>query len=100
MQSKTVQKTKKTKSRQVRFSYSAPEAVQVSVVGDFNQWDAQRGLMKKKSNGTWEKTLTLPPGSYEYKFMVDGQWRLDPLNSVECPNSFGTRNNVLVIKAG
>jgi len=36
----------------------------------------------------------LPVGTYEYKFLVDGIWRLDPQNNQTCPNCFGTYNNI------
>jgi hypothetical protein len=38
--------------------------------------------------------VILLPGQYEYKFLVDGQWKQDPKNNRICPNKFGTYNNV------
>jgi len=43
----------------------------------------------------WNKVVMLTPGDYEYKFLVDGQWREDPLNDHLCPNRFGTYNSVI-----
>lgn len=91
-------KTSTPKKRKIRFSLIAPDASNVSVAGDFNAWDATCHSLKKKNNGQWEKSLNLPPGAYQYKFVVDGQWRLDPGNDQACDNEFGTRNNVLVVK--
>jgi hypothetical protein len=41
------------------------------------------------------KTLIIPPGRDEYKFLVDGQWKEDPKNNKTCPNCFGMQNSVL-----
>ncbi len=35
-------------------------------------------LMEKDKNGVWTKTIKLEPGSYLYKFVVDGNWVADP----------------------
>ncbi len=83
--------------KRVCFRLVEAEAESVAVAGDFNQWDLNRHALKKKSGGTWEKIVFLDPGSYEYKFFVDGQWRMDPANRSECLNRYGTRNNVLVV---
>jgi type 1 glutamine amidotransferase len=37
----------------------------------------------------------LPPGTFEYKFLVDGQWVADPRNERVCLNSFGTTNSIV-----
>jgi 1,4-alpha-glucan branching enzyme len=87
----------KTSRKQVRFSIIDLEAESVTVVGDFNQWDPKSHLLKRKGDGVWEKTIPLSPGTYEYKFLIDGKWRLDPSNQDECQNAFGTRNNILIV---
>jgi hypothetical protein len=53
--------------------------------------------MKRLDNGRWEKIVTLAPGQYQYKFLVDGKWRRDPANDNLCPNCFGTLNNVISV---
>ena len=85
--------------RRVVFRLTAPEAVAVCVSGDFNKWDEHRHLLKRKPGGFWEKTLMLPPGRYEYKFRVDGNWLLDPANGYSCENSYGSRNSVIEVDA-
>lgn len=54
--------------------------------GDFNEWNVNTHPMKKNKRGVWEKAVMLPPGRYEYKFLVDGQWRNDPKNCDYCLN--------------
>lgn len=86
----------KSRTRRIRFSIAVQDARQVAVSGDFNQWDQNCYCVRRK-NGRWGKTITLPPGVYEYKYLVDGQWRMDPANEQDCINCFGTRNNVIVV---
>lgn len=88
----------KPKRRRVTFSIEAADAQKVILGGDFNNWNAEAHPMMKDKSGTWKKTLVLPPGRFEYKFLVDGRWRNDLKNKETCPNRFGTHNNVLVIE--
>ena len=46
----------------------------------------------------WRKVLNLEPGRYQYRFIVDGIWQSDPLNTkVEpCPGGY---NSVLLVEA-
>ena len=83
-----------TNRRRVSFSFEGPDARKVILVGDFNNWDPQKHAMKHNGDGTWNKTVMLAPGRYEYKFFVDGDWKLDPQNSQTCSNCFGTQNSV------
>lgn len=53
------------------------EAREVSVVGNFNNWDMFNLPMYKTENG-WEMKLDLPKGKYFYKFIVDGYWTTNP----------------------
>ena len=87
----------KAKKQRATFSLEAPDAKEVAVGGDFNNWNPETHSMTKDKSGAWKKALVLPPGRFEYKFLVDGQWRNDPKNKETCPNCFGTYNNVLVI---
>jgi 5'-AMP-activated protein kinase regulatory beta subunit len=86
---------KKTQGKRVTFKLEASEAKETMLVGDFNGWDLKKHTMKKDKKGRWTKIVTLAPGSYEYKFLVDGEWQNDPDNDQIVPNSFGTLNNIL-----
>jgi 1,4-alpha-glucan branching enzyme len=77
------------------FSLEASEAKEVFLTGDFNHWSPEKHPMRKDENGTWKKRVMLSPGSYEYKFLVDGQWREDPRKNLRCPNRFGSYNSVV-----
>ncbi|XP_010558178.1 PREDICTED: uncharacterized protein LOC104826916 isoform X2 [Tarenaya hassleriana] len=55
----------------------------VEVTGSFNGWQhrVEMELQPSKSIGKqkyWSTLLWLYPGKYEIKFIVDGQWRVDP----------------------
>ncbi|MFW6081044.1 MAG: glycogen-binding domain-containing protein [Desulfosalsimonas sp.] len=85
--------------RRVTFRLAEPDAREVGIGGDFNNWETSRHMFKKNSEGVWEKTLMLAPGRYEYKFMVDGSWRTDPANRVSCDNAFGSCNSVIEVES-
>jgi 1,4-alpha-glucan branching enzyme len=86
---------KNVKNRQVQFEYNNNDASSVFLLGDFNDWNQKKHEMKKNDDGIYRKTLKLSPGTYEYKFIVDGQWKRDPLKELAPMNSFGTMNNVI-----
>lgn len=71
----------------------------VAVAGSFNDWQPVKKLVEKNGNGVYRCRLLLFPGEYQYKFLVDGQWRSDALNPDFVPNDFGSLNSVLNVKA-
>ena len=85
------------KRKRVTFSLNLSDAEKVVLMGDFNDWNPKKHPMKKDDKGMWNKYVLLPPGRYEYKFLVDGQWLEKPQNSQICSNCFGTYNNVLFV---
>nr|MCS5618692.1 hypothetical protein [Myxococcota bacterium] len=46
----------------------------------------------------WTKILQLPPGTYHYRYVVDGEWSRDPNNADWVPTSTGQENSVLVVR--
>ena len=81
---------------QVTFVFKpANSARQVAVVGTFNNWDPAKGRMRKSRDGSYRKRVNLQPGTYEYKFLVDGCWFVDPDAEAAVPNPFGDYNSVL-----
>lgn len=58
----------------VEFVADCPLATTVSVAGSFNDWTADKDVLKKdKKSGLWKGKISLLPGSYEYKFVCDGK---------------------------
>ena len=76
------------------FSFSAPGATSVQLVGDFTHWQQQPIQMRRGAGGVWHATVELTPGAHHYRFLVDGQWRDDPDCAVHVPNPYGGRNAV------
>ena len=91
------QMQKKTKRRRTSFSFSAPEAGKVSLVGEFNNWDSSKHPMKCDDNGLWTKTVMLEPGIYEYKFLADENWMTDTENQHSRRNGYGSYNSVITV---
>jgi len=83
--------------KKVSFTLVAPEAKSVLLSGDFNAWNTCSHPLKKDARGKWEIDITLKPGSYQYRFIVDGSWRNDPKCNNVTPNSFGSKNCVLTL---
>jgi hypothetical protein len=72
-------------------------AENVIVTGTFNDWNTS-GYTMKKENGIWSIPLFLNKGKHLYKFIVDGEWMLDPQNPIWENNEVGTGNSVLWIE--
>jgi len=90
-------KTAKPAAKSVTFTLEAPNAGWASVVGAFNDWDIEAGAMKRDKSGVWKKSLKLPAGAYEYKFVVDGEWWADPANPMFAYNEYGTTNSLIEV---
>ena len=85
-----------TPTKEVNFSISAPNAREIYVVGDFNNWKIEEGIrLSRFDDGRWEKKIGLPPGIYKYKFVVDGEWIADAKNEERAQNSFGTFDSII-----
>ena len=78
-----------------RLQCHAPDAKSVYVAGTFNEWRPDATTLQPLSAGLWAIELELPPGDYEYRFVVDGCWSSDPDADVTVPNPFGSYNDVL-----
>lgn len=80
----------------VGLSLHAPSAQEVHVSGSFDPYWQKRYPMKKNAAGRWTAMLDVPPGRYEYQFLIDGQWRHD-LSLPKVADAFGGWNNVLIV---
>lgn len=88
----------KTLTKKIQFEFPAPEALEVYLAGDFNNWDSSANPMKKDKKGIWKTTVSLKPGTYEYRFLKDGNWENDPSCSQCVPNEFGSQNCVRIVE--
>jgi 1,4-alpha-glucan branching enzyme len=77
---------------------TAPEAENVVVVGDFNEWNPEKALeMKKLKNGSFKATIDLEAGKeYEFRYLIDeNTWTNDEGADKYVPSPFGTENSVV-----
>lgn len=86
------------KRRRIVFVLEAPYAKEVILMADFNNWNRNVHPMKQNKSGLWDKIVVVPPGRYEYKFLVDNEWWHDPENQEVCYNKYGTLNSVITIQ--
>ncbi|MBB85236.1 MAG: hypothetical protein CL931_15620, partial [Deltaproteobacteria bacterium] len=84
----------------VRFKDSI--AGDVRIAGDFNGWVPDRGvrslIASEGQERVWTKVLTLEPGTYQYRYVVDGEWREDPSNPQTAPGPTGQPNSILNVR--
>ena len=74
------------------FRYNAPQASTVMVVGDFNAWKPGKDLLHKTGDGWWQLVQKIPPGIYQYVYLVDGKMVTPPESSITVDDGFGNRN--------
>jgi hypothetical protein len=68
----------------------------VVLAGSFNNWNQSEFIFGKESD-EWVCRIDLEPGKHLYKFIVDGNWLLDPGNPNTEDDDYGVKNSVLVI---
>lgn len=90
-------KEKLPKINEIAFSFPAPEAREVYLVGDFNDWKIDSSSRMVCNNGTWNKRMKLKAGKYHYRFVVDGKWTEDSNNPYKEKNPFGEMNSLLTL---
>jgi chromosome partitioning protein len=83
-------------SEGIVFTLDAPEAHRVQLAGDFNAWEPG-GADMECCGGVWRTTVSLAPGRYLYRYVVDGSWQRDPQNPEVEPSPFGDYNSVIVL---
>jgi chromosome partitioning protein len=87
--------------REVVVHYRDPSASEVRIAGDFNGWIPDKGVESLVAGEgparVWTKILHLAPGTYQYRYVVDGEWREDPENPRAISGPVGGRNSVLVV---
>jgi len=82
---------------EVIFSVFAPEAKEVHLVGEFNNWQINGVSRMMQNSGTWSKKLELVSGKYRYRFVVDGQWVEDSSNPNKEVNPYGSVDSLIEI---
>ena len=92
-------KAPKAAKKAVTFTVHADKGKAVYVAGEFNGWDPTAKKMAYKARkGIYEAAINLKPGTYQYKFVIDGVWCADPENAEAVANDQGTFNSVMTVK--
>ncbi len=68
----------KASTRLINFFFVAPQAKQVSLIGDFNNWEPNAHPMTRQPDGGWSARVPMHHGHHRYQFLVDGKAVLDP----------------------
>lgn len=82
----------------IRIEFHDEQAHEVCIAGTFNDWRPDATPMRAAGAGDWAADLSLPAGRYEYRFVVDEQWRNDPAAASQVPNGFGSFNSVVEVR--
>lgn len=81
------------KKGSVRFAIRPSNGIsKVEVAGDFTGWLPKP--LRKSKDGAYSANIDLTAGTYEYKFLLNGQWVVDPDNGAWAANSYGTVNSI------
>lgn len=83
------------RGKSVAFTFDAPRAASVAVVGDFNDWKPTPLI---RHGSAWQIRVRLAPGQYNYAFLVDGgRWVADPKAPKNAVDDFGAPNSVVTV---
>lgn len=81
----------------VTFSVPTKEAKKVAVVGSFNEWNTEATELKKLKNGTFKTTVDLESeNSYEFRYVVDGNYVNDEQADAYAWNDFAAAENCVI----
>lgn len=83
--------------RSINFICHATQAITVTIVGDFNNWDPRANPMKQMMDRSWLLTLNLKHGHHRYAFLVDGVVTLDPNAQGVARNDKGERVSLIPV---
>lgn len=81
----------------VVFRVKAPGARSVAVAGSFDQWDSEGMPLSPVGDGWWEARIVIVPGTYEYIYIIDGEWTTPPEAKLTVNDGFGGRNGILEV---
>lgn len=85
------------KRRRVKFQIRADKDSTVSVAGTFNGWDPEKHILKPRGD-IFALNILLEPGRYQYKFVVNGIWCIDPERPDWEPNEYGSLNSIVAVE--
>ena len=78
------------------FRFYRPDAANVYLVGDFNEWQEDQLAMAQRNDGDWVARIRLPAGEFKFRYCADGQWFTDYAAFGVEPGRFGMDSIVRV----
>jgi starch synthase len=78
------------------FSEDGKKLSSVQVCGSFDKWQVRHPLTYDPVKNVWNITLKVKKGKYFYKYIVDGQWVVNPKEQT-VKESNGIENNTVTI---
>jgi hypothetical protein len=85
----------------VNVTFTLPAEVQaetVALCGEFNDWSVNDIRLERSPDGTWRAVVALEPGSYRYKYLLDGQrWENAAQADHYAPNPYGGVDSVIIV---
>src|SRR5579863_2846043 len=97
IKSKASPKAAPTVLKKVPLRVRAEGAREVVVTGDFTKWAKDQVRLTRAIDGEWFTLLELAPGEYQYRLLIDGQWRDHAEATRRVGNPFGSQNCVLTV---
>ena len=80
----------------VEFRFYRPQAGQVHLIGDFNEWRSGELPMDRTGDGYWVAKMRLPAGEFKFRYCADGEWYTDYAAFGVEPGRFGLDSIVRV----
>jgi 1,4-alpha-glucan branching enzyme len=84
----------------VRVVFELPSSVwadRISLTGDFNNWRENDIVLQQTRSGVWQAAVDFPLGArYQFRYVVDGQWRTDSHADGMSDNSYGSQNSLII----
>lgn len=85
-------------AREISLIFHGPAGIDIRIAGDFNGWAPDQGVTTERHDDVLIKTLRVGPGRYQYRLVVNGEWRADPTNPRFVTNEYGEINSVLDVE--
>lgn len=87
------------KEKKVEFRVRGNPGSKVFLAGTFTRWASGRIALNDNGGcGIFKGEVTLSPGTYEYKFIVNDDWIQDPENPKFKLSDLGTINSVVIVE--
>ena len=88
----------RVEGRRATFLVYDPNAKSINIAGSFTGWQPSPMYPNKNDPGMWGISLTLPPGVYTYKYIIDGEWIVDPENLSPLDDGSGNVNSGFMLQ--